>query len=387
MAADDAKRGPGVIFVPSGFHDSNAAFAFAGRLWDDYTFPTQDPAVEARLRGIPRHAQLEQMRKTFLNVRFGSEDSARDLNAAINGPSTLKRNLQDFVEGKAGAKELALESLADEIHRIQHGMIASLGHPNKQGALSYATQAGFRYAEHLETTAKVTAETLAGPPVGVPANAPPVPTLDATLKKYNLRGHGTLGGDVTNLDVDSLAVIVKTAPNSSRNMGLAAFLVLTVSRVAATKQYLLTFMNYVNAAAVVAFGADPIGKPYPYLEPGQTNRLTIVVDYDLKLSDIISAAIVLGPDPWPDDRAEIRARYGQTWSPDSVALEVNGRRVRTAELFGQRLGPGGHVDLGWPDPAPAFQPPVVVVPKVRRVRELGAFATTPNIPGTLAPPH
>jgi hypothetical protein len=399
MNANDAKRGPGVLFVPSGFNDSNAAFAFAGRLWDDYTFPTQDPAVEARLRGIPRQAQLEQMKKALRAMSRGNTAEALKLDAVIDGPLTLKRNLQDFVAGQADAQALALETLADEIHRIQHGMIASLAHPNKQGALSYATQAGSRYAQHLKTMAKVRTENLAGPPVGDPANAPAAPTLDETLKKYNLRGRGALAGDVTHLQVDSLAVIVKTAPNSSRNMGLPAYLVLTVSfrptGDTVTKQFLLTFMNYVRARGRVTDEGDPIGKPYPYLEPGQVNRLTVVVDDDLNLSDIVSTAILLGPDPYPADkgsrpdprRSAIRSRYGRRWSPDSVTLEVNGRPVHTAELFGQKIGPDGHVDLGWPDPDPAFQPPVVVMPKVRRVRQLGAFATTPNIPAPIAPPH
>ena len=390
MAADNVTRGPGVIFVPSGFEAHNAGFASAGMLWDDYTFPTKDPAVNARLGGIPRQKQLDKMVRTVPYMLPGPihsvserRQAARNLDAVIDGPLLLKRNLQDFAAGQAGAPQLAFESLADEIHRIQHGMIASLAHPNKQGALSYATQAGNRYAEHLKTMAKVKAENLAPPAVAAPP-VPPAPTLDATLRTYNLRSSGALAGDVTHLNVDSLAVIVKTATNSSRNMGLTAHLVLAVKG-PSTRKYLLTFKNYVDVIDALLKDGDPIGKPYPYLEPGITNRLTVVVDNDIMLTDIVSSAIVLGPDPWPTATPQIRSRYGRTWSPDSVQLEVNGRRVRTAELFGQKIGPGGHVDLGWPSPAPAFQPPVVVGPKLRRVRKLGKFATTPNVPGPLAP--
>jgi hypothetical protein len=184
------------------------------------------------------------------------------------------------------------------------------------------------------------------------------------------------------IDVDSIAVIIKTAPNSSRNMGLAAYLIVSGVR---GLYFLLTFKNYVVERDVFTEDADPIGKPYPYLEPGQTNRLTVVAE-KLKLSDITGAAILLGDDPYPNAPSRIRRRYGRSWSPDWVALEINGQLVHTAQLFGQKIGPGGHVDLGWPSTDPTFTPPDVVVPKVRRVRKLGRFARTPNIPGS-TPPH
>ena len=44
MNADDARRGPGVIFVPSHFGPSHAGFTMNSRLWDDYDSPTRDPA-------------------------------------------------------------------------------------------------------------------------------------------------------------------------------------------------------------------------------------------------------------------------------------------------------------------------------------------------------
>jgi hypothetical protein len=382
MAANDADRGPGVIFVPSGFRADNAGFGPDGWLWDDYEIPIQDPAVDVRLSGIPRQKQLEQMVKTILFILPGFHDvsdrrrAVRDLDAVIDGPLRLKRDLQDFVAGQAGAPKLALDRLADEIHRIQHGMIASVAHPNKKGAASYAVQAGNRYQEHLKTMERVQAERAA-------EVSPPKPTLDATLRKYNLRG-GPLDGDVTHLDVDSLAVIVKTATNSSRNMGLSAHLVLELKD-KRTRRYLLTFKNHVDVLDAMVNGDDPIGKPYPYLEPDKTNRLTVVVDESLKLSDVVASAIVLGPDPWPNASPKVRSRYGRTWSPDSVQLEVNGRPVRTAELFGQKIGPGGHVDLGWPAPAPGFTPPEVVGPKLVQVKKLEAFAATGHVPATPAP--
>jgi hypothetical protein len=387
MAADDTRRGPGVVFVPSGFGAGEAGFNPTSCLWDDFTFPTQDEAVETRVKRIPRHAQLQQLAHFYLSCisPIGVSvpallQEAQALDALIDGPLTLKRNLQDFVARVDGARARVVESLADEIHRIQHGMIASLAHPNHRGEVRYATQALTRYADHLDTMDKVREEIMAGPS---PAAGGPQ-TLDGLLKRCNLRTARPLAADVTHLNIDSLAVIVKTAPNSARNMGLPAFLLLAGPSL--LRRYLLTFSNYVDVFDAIVHGSDPIGKPYPYLEPGETNRLTVVADDDLKLSDITSAAIVLGEDPWPDAPDKVRRRYGRTWSPDTVTLEVNGVRVRTAELFGTKIGPRGHVDLGWPAPTPAFQPPKQLeVPKIKRVPKLDAFATTPNMPGNPPP--
>lgn len=222
----------------------------------------------------------------------------------------------------------------------------------------------------------------------VPDAPGPPQSLDGILKKYNLRNHRSLAADVTNLDIDSMAVIVKTAPNSSRNLGLSASLVLTLRPQASgvLTEFPLTFTNYVNPLNVVE-GGDPIGKPYPYLEPGVTNRLTADTAglWPLKLSDIDACAIVLGPDPWKNSPDDIRKRYGLTWAPDSVTLEINGTPVKTTELFGQKFGPRSHVDLGWPTPDPNFKPPVLKRAMIRRVRKLGKLTTNPRAPGRVAP--
>ncbi|MCC8250201.1 hypothetical protein [Saccharothrix luteola] len=395
MNADDIRRGPGVIFVPSRFSSSQAGFTQSSNLWDDYDFPTKDPAAAKRARLTPRSDERRNMQELIKLVILGgiwdgaearARKEAAKLNAAINGPLTLKRNLTDFINGQNDAGTLLLESLSNEVHRIQHALIASMAHPNERGTLRYATEAVRKHFEHEAVRAKVAAETRGHRPVG-----PPGP-LDHLLTRCNLRTVGrALAADITHLEIDAMTLIVKTAPNSARNLGMSASLGLVLADRAGggtmTRSFLLTFVNYVNAVDVAAYDADPIGKPHPYLEPGTTNRLTTVTTSDkpIKLEDVIGAYLALGPDPWPTASAKIRRRYGRTWAPDSITLEVNGVRVKTVELFGSNFGPNSQIDLGWPEAVDReFFKPVARMHKVRRVRPLGKLQANPRLPGRRA---
>lgn len=147
MAADDTRRGPGVVFVPSGFGPWNAGFTASSQIWQEYIYPVSDPARFDRTRFIPREAQLDLMRQLFALVSAGDalgdlgRQEAPQLDSAIDGPLILKRDLQDYANGLEGARDALIGSLRDEIHRIQHGLIASFTHPNQEGAGQYATQA------------------------------------------------------------------------------------------------------------------------------------------------------------------------------------------------------------------------------------------------------
>lgn len=65
-------------------------------------------------------------------------------------------------------------------------------------------------------------------------------------------------------------------------------------------------------------------------------------------------------DPYTGTKVS-RTNYGLIWRPQQVALEVNGREVVKLIPFGQKLGPGQQLDLGWPGPA-GIKPPVVALP-------------------------
>ncbi|WP_139184537.1 hypothetical protein [Arthrobacter sp. ok909] len=395
MNQDVELRASGVIFVPSQFADNEAGFAPLTKLWEDYTDPTGDPARADRVRLIPRIEHLQDMRTLLFAAFLGGQRAlAQQLDAGINGPATLKRALAEYAGGGDNRTAL-IASLSDEIHRIQHGLIASMAHPNARGSQSYANRAINLYREHLATMKAVAGETGGGTvhPVagalgrGLPV-PPPIPNpgtpLSDTLVKYKLRSRNSLAADVTHLNVDSLAITIKTASNSSRNLSLPASLVLTLRTaggVSLSRVFLLTFGNYVNPVNVILGDGDPVGKPYPYLEPGTNHRFTTVTTEGapIKLEEIVGCTLSLGPDPLKGTVLEGR-EHGTVWAPESLALEVNGVWVNTVNVLGTKLGPRQRVDLCWPQPLPAPKFPFPKIPKVKRVRPLGKVATNSQIP-------
>jgi hypothetical protein len=159
-------------------------------------------------------------------------------------------------------------------------------------------------------------------------------------------------------------------------MILPAFLVLGKVGGAVLINRLLTFQPYRREILGTVF----LDKRYPYLEPGIKNRLTLAVD-GVQLEEINSAVIVLGADPGSDTPG------GRSWTPKSIELEVNGRTVHTVAIpAGTRLGPGGHLDLGWPALTPGFHLPPVVLDTIRIVPQLGKINNTGTTAGSPPPP-
>jgi hypothetical protein len=375
VSRSDAERGPGVVYVPSGIGGSHAAFTKGSRLWEDYELPTSDPATAERLNGIPRQRQVKRMAEMYfqavLRGGLGSKSEAerrqmaRDLDSRITGPISLKRNLQSYAAAKGGEEttKALIGGLAKEIHRIQHGMIASLAHPNAMGSASYARNATERYAGHLKRMSQISAG-------GAGASK-----LDALLRRYNLRGGGALAGAVHHIDVDSITLRVTTAATSSKLMVLPAFLVLGRAGGGVLLNELLTFQPYRQEVPTDLF---ILNKRYPYLEPGEKNRLTLAV-FGVSLDEISSASLVLGPDPG-------KTPGGRSWTPESIEIEVNGQPVHTVAIpGGTRLGPGDHMDLGWPRPAPGFKPPTVALQQVPPVAQLEKIKKTAATAGGPTP--
>lgn len=111
------------------------------------------------------------MIQTVYSVHLGAgglaRKLARRLDTTIDGPLLVKRDLRDYLNGQDGAADALWVSLGDEIHRIQHGQIASLAHPNNRGHLSCATAAVGRYLQHRQTMAAADQEVMQGPAPGL----------------------------------------------------------------------------------------------------------------------------------------------------------------------------------------------------------------------------
>jgi hypothetical protein len=378
---DAETRGPGVLFVPSGFTNDNAIYAPAPFLFDDYIHPTTDPAQARRVRECPRANAWPDLIEVghyllAVTVRNGggpqrggpqrgtmptildrsSADAAAALASRIDGPLKLKGLLAqwggdwtlgwstDFVAN-------AWKELASEINRIQNAFIASLGHPNPLGAQSYAYNANRRLGEHQVITQQIDAIERHPGPLPVPIFGE---SLDAMLRRYRLRGSGSLHADAGHLDVDSLAVRVVTGRNSDANLRPDVWIVVHTRNAfgdEVSNNHRLNF-KYTIFPPVPQL-AIKLTKLYPHFEPGQTNLFTVDPLSRLRLEEITGCFLVLGADPIP-----ALGQKGTTWRPSSVELEVNGVSVLQQNFPPEaHFEPGSYLDLMYPDPQPNFVPP------------------------------
>jgi hypothetical protein len=371
--SDDATRGPGVLFVPSGFGADNAAFAPGPFLFEDYRAPTTDAARPQREQRIPRIQHLKAMQDLYDGaLQWPSPGmpvaEVRRLEAALDGPSSLKRALRAYAtEQTIAGLVQCWELLRVDILRMRHALIASAGHPDEQGAQSYADNAIRRIREHAEAVTRANREQRPGQAPSH-AGAPPPKTLDSILQRYKLRSSGSLLGDVGHLDVDSLAVRVVTRADSDQNFFPDLWLVVSTVDAAGKKERHQYQLNFTYRVISVGPAGKWVIKPYPHLEPGATNRFTVAPAERLRLEEIVGCALVVGGDRLAG-LTTLKA-YGKTWRPDAVRLEVNGRSVAEQPGAGRKLGFLASMDLSYPEPQPNFVPPKLAPVAVKSVKKL-----------------
>jgi hypothetical protein len=365
----DALHGaPGVLFVPSGFTPDNSAFGQNPYLWSHYQpLPATDPAAATREKNCPRANHLGDLEKLYASMTSPAlgplsvpDNQIQKLHDAIDGPTSLRAAMSAYIAQHKSADLVAmLQSLRDEILRIRHALIASVGHPSGKGASSYAAIATKRITEHLALEQRISQETRRG--------ANPVPgqqTLDQILTGYNLRRpHMPVAADATHLDVDSLAVQVVTHPTSEENFFPDVYLILTTDEgngQTREREYMLNFPYRIIDVAPGG-GLVWVSKPYAQFEPGKTNRLTIATEGKLRLEQIRASSILIGGDRLQGKNA--LKGYGKKWWPTAVQLEINGQQVKELLPNGQlAFGFGQYLDLQYPAPRP--QAPVLVLAPV-----------------------
>ena len=137
---------------------------------------------------------------------------ARELLPTLNGPTSLKRALEDLVRPGFAARAPALAALTREINRVQHALTASTSHPNRAGAARYAANALERYRRFSQVQDAMRRQALH------PNTETVGESIEQLLVRCRLRGRGALIADAGHLDVDSIAVRVETDAASDENL-------------------------------------------------------------------------------------------------------------------------------------------------------------------------
>jgi hypothetical protein len=344
-------RGPGILFVPSGMTQDNAAFAPATEMHEDYRPPTKDDARTKRENTIPRIQLLDRLRR-MLRLLTANEFRGKELRAlrdALDGPSSLIRDLTSYIEDpSSGAKRNRVrEKVKEEVQRIQRAQIASFLHPNEAGARRYAQTALERYREYRRLATIIQRDERPG---AMEAASGGLETLADTLRRYRMRSEGSLLADIGLLDVDALALIVVTRSASDRVLAPNMFLVIDTADEAgkkAQRRYQLNFPYRLGRTPDQRF-ITRIKKFYPHFEPGETNRFTLDT-VNLRLTEIVGIKLVMGPDELAGQTLNLE--YGTTWRPRRVNLEINGVEVFDETFERREISPGGELELSYPPPA------------------------------------
>lgn len=362
---DVRRRGPGVLFVPSGFTNDQSVFGPTPFLHEEYIHPTSDAAQARRVKECPNERHLGTLRRLrglaeaeqFVNftthqtgVPPDPDDTTTDERGAetsavlaqtIDGPLKLKALVERWARsssfGRSDAGIPLLKTVDSEISRIQTALIASVGHPNPLGARSYADIAIRRLTEHRNISIEI--DRLEG---HITHSVPGVRTLDERLRRFKLRTAGSLHADAGHLDVDSLAIRVVTATHSEANFRPDVWIVLNTRSATgevATRNHRLNFRYRIKAERPF----QGVTKLYAHFEPGKTNFFTIDPLRPLRLEEITRSALVVGPDPIPD------LGEGAIWRPASIELEVNGVLVVSKRFPPEaQFGPDSRLELEYP---------------------------------------
>jgi lysophospholipase L1-like esterase len=346
---DSAVRGPGIVFVPSGFRAVNAAFASRPFVHEDYRAPVTDSMEVLRRQNLPRHDAITDLARMFLQLLASDNyKGAKALRGKINGPRSLEQAL--FTRSEVGGKS-PKTLLNEELHRLQRALIASFFHPNEWGAARYADLAESRYVRHRKTM-----DALPKLPVDDTAVVQIGESLGERLTRFGLRGPGPIQADVGNQFVDAVRVITETANDSDRNLGSDVYISFTLLPKAGqprTVSWQLNFQYREIRAPIV--DARFLDRFYPQFDPGRKDDFAIDTGGSVEIADIVGCRIRLSP-PRPGTWKGV----GNTWRPKTITLDINGVTVAERTFAGKSFGPGDTIDFDYPEPASDPGAPEVV---------------------------
>ena len=308
-------RGPGLIFAHPGFGPANALFTSEPFIHDRYKGEMIDPVRDDRERECPRLEHLRTMRllelqlSTFLS-HFELGNKIENLNGSaelhellgrIDGPTSLVKALRSLVhEASEPLLRTALNSLNDEIGRIEVCRIASFIHPNEKGARRYAEVIAERHARHMRTSLKEALLEVAG------NDSPPPDGMLSVQRSFGRYGLPLEKGVRTCMPhgvIDSIAIGIVTAKDSTFNT--ADFLLTSEPielDIGGGRTWILDLLHRI---------------PSPHFKPGSRDFFTIDTLGDLRLKDF--------------KRLQLRRKEPHVsnliWKPVEVSLSLNGLKV------------------------------------------------------------
>lgn len=216
-------RGPGMVFVNPRFDDVNSIFGSNSFVYGDYN-PAKDPLADDRMRRDPR-GRFESLLKSLLSslkvpAAFVSADARKTRQVLLGelpnafqdivklkGPVALVEALSDneVLESKPKTEEL-VELLKAELMRLKVLHIASMMHPNAEGAKRYANRIVEDVRTYQYQDSKSNFDSMVtglGRIIGEP-----LPTPEETLRAYGLDPDAPRGENMQLIYPDIITIIV-----------------------------------------------------------------------------------------------------------------------------------------------------------------------------------
>lgn len=349
--ADPQLRGSGILFVHPAFGPKNTMFEAESFIHNRYRFDITrghddliDPAKGGRHAAIPRF-ELASKYVLTRELLFSTEkalslpDSDRDPSTIPSRESViasaqhiiqqlphnlpLKGVLTQVVRHPHDPSHLrvAVKSLDQEIARINHAGVASLIHPNAQGAARYAEVIERRFDRYQRNI------TLRDDLKRLLPKAKRL-SLRQAMKRYGFMMPMRLRAFMQHMNVDSIKIEINTHPSSDRRMrsSVVADFVGVRSELNVVKKFtkavLIPFgLTVVDSLDVEVPVSDIWLRIHPYFEPGR--RDVFMIDAGGRhLSALRNFKIVRRPPQGGHEGAD-------NWKITRVAVELNGIPVFT----------------------------------------------------------
>lgn len=324
-----AVRGPGVTFAAPGFRPEHCTFAREPLIWQKFeTDELDDDVSVARARACPRSRLRDEMDDLKRHVIFSepvliSVEKLTVFHNELDGPEDLRDALLALASDVLSAtkRERVIDLLTSEIDRIDVTRIASLLHPNRGGAVRYASVVHKRAQQLQEVSVQNRLHAFLTP--GERKTPPAMMSVGRTFRRFGFEPAVGLRACAAHAEPDVISLIVRTHP-SSDVFSQDAFLDLGD----AGRLRLRHLLN-------VDLSGDM--ELNPHFQPGDRDFFTIDVAGQIKIGDITRAVI------------EFEGTSDARWRPEDFELSIDGSVVAKRQVLDVARPDVRRLDLGYPD--------------------------------------